>query len=370
MSDSPDKSVIVLVPGERFFLKEVVLDPSVGAAAQVELVLEESSPFPLAQLYHGFVLSADGRHGLAYAAYRRRFPTEEVAEWPAASAVLPDFIALIGSPPGGPLIVVQRHAAGLAGIAWDGRGTLPVAAMARTLPEPTEDHLTEMADELRRRAGLGETEVRRLEGPVNAGSGEEGGAVFRIAGQEIARLPAAALVAADVRDKSFLNEKRRDDSRRQGWAWALVGAGAMLLLAAGLELTAVALGLSNQRRRTVVTEQADEVRRIETAQTLATRIEDLTARQERPFEWLALVSAARPRAIQFIRVVSNNDRSLVIDAQTPDAAAVGTYEAALRQREDLEQVETRDLRSREGMTSFVLAVRFKPASPGTKGGQP
>lgn len=98
---------IALVAGERFFLKEVPLDPAVEPAGQVELAMEESSPFPLAQLYHGFVVSADRRVALGYAAYRRRFPVEETAGWPAAAAVLPEFLALIGAAPVRPLIVVQ-----------------------------------------------------------------------------------------------------------------------------------------------------------------------------------------------------------------------------------------------------------------------
>jgi len=362
---------IALVAGERFFLKAVPLDPAADPAGQVELALEESSPFPLAQLYHGFVTSPDRRLALGFAAYRRGFSAEETADWPAAAAVLPEFLALIGAAPSRPLIVAQVQSDGLNGVAWNGESGLPVAVMARSLPEATEAHVTEMVEELRRRGGLGaEAEVRRLEGPVDVGHDGEGDAVFRIAGKETARLAATAVVHADVRDKSFLEEKRREDARRRGWAWGLVAAVGLLLLALGLEIASVAVGRWNRSKLDRVAAQTDEVRRIETAQTLATRIDDLTARQERPLEWLSAVSAARPRSIQFLRVVSNNDRSLTIDAQTPDASAVGAYEMALRQRTDLEQVETRDLRSREGMTSFVLAVRFKPETPALEGGQP
>jgi hypothetical protein len=368
---TPVTPVIALVSGERFFLKEVALDPSVSAAGQVELALEESSPFPLAQLYHGFVVSADRRQALGYAAYRRRFSGEETAEWPEAAVVLPEFLALIGAPPPRPLIVVHVDTDGVNGAAWNGQTGLPVTVVARSFPEVTEAHVTDVTDELRRRAGLDAgVEVRRLEGPVGAGSDGEGEAVFRIAGEETARLSAEAVIEADVRDKSFLEAKRREDAKRRSWAWALAGAVSLLLLALALDLGAVGLNLWARRQREQVLGQADEVRRIETAQTLATRIEDLTERQERPLEWLSRVSAVRPRSVQFLRVVSNNDRTLTINAQTPDAAAVGAFETVLRQRTDLEQVEMRDLRSREGLTSFVLAVRFKPEASGATGGQP
>ncbi len=359
----PARSAITLVPGERFFLKEVTLDPAVGVAMQVELALEESSPFPLAQLYHGFVVSPDRQRALGFAAYRRRFVEEEMAEWSGAAAVLPEFLGLIGPPPDRPLIVVQVDAAGLNGVAWDGRASLPIAIMSRSLPGLAESHVVEMVAELRQRAGAGEIEVRHLDGPVGVGTDAAGGAVFRIAGEQTALFPAAALSDADVRDKSFLDEKRRDSRRRRGWAWVLTGVGVLWLVALGLELALGGLGLWNQRRQSLVTKQAAAVRRIETAQTLATRIEDLGVRQERPLEWLLLVSSMRPRSIQFTRVVSNNDRTLAIDAQTAEAAAVGAYELALRHRDEIAQVEMRDIRSREGLTSFVLFLKFKPGSP-------
>lgn len=371
MTTTTSTSPVALVPGERFFLKEIALDPTGSAAAQVELGIEEASPFPLSQLYHGFVVSPDRRVAVAFAAYRRRFTGEELAEWPGAAAVLPEFLALVGPAPDRPTIVVQVQPAGLNAVAWDGRAGLPVAFHSRTVADPTEAQITEVVTELRRRAGLTEAEVRRLEGPAGVGLDAEGNAIFRLAGEETARLSATALAHADVRDKSFLDEKRRDADRRRRWARAFSAIAALLAVAIGLDLAAVGVGLWNRQGRSRVAARADDVHRVETAQALATRIEDLAARQEKPLEWLSIVSAIRPRSVQFTRVESGNDRSLLINAQTVDASAVGAYETALRQRTELEQVETRDLRSREGMTSFVLYVKFQPGGgAATQGGQP
>lgn len=369
MTTSTISSAITLVSGERFFLKQIALDPAVPVATQVELVLEESSPFPLAQLYHGFVVSADRQSALGFAAYRRRFTVEELAEWSGAVAVLPDFLGLIGPPPDRPLVVVQTHPTGLVGVAWNGRSGLPVTVLTKSIPEPAESQVEEMVSELRRHEGMEGAEVKRLNGPPEIEQ-DESGAVFRVAGEETARFSAAAVADADVRDKSFLEEKRRDDTRRRGWTWALMAVSALLLIAAILDVAVVGLGIWNGRRRELVSAQADEVRRIETAQTLATRIEDLAARQEKPLEWLSLASGVRPRSVQFTRVVSNNDRSLTIDAQTADAGSVSEYETALRQREEIANVEMRDIRSRDGLTSFVLALNFKPANSAAKEGQP
>ena len=370
MSMPTDSSAHVLVAGDRFFVKQIDLDPAVATASQVEMALEECSPFPLAQLYHGFVVGADGAQALAYSAYRRRFTAEETAEWPGAAAVLPDFLGLLGPAPDRPLLVVQVHPAGMSGVAWDGRARLPAAVLLKAMPEPAEDQVKEMISELSRQAGLTDAEVKRLDGPTGVGQDENGGAVFRVAGGETARFPAAAVVNADVRDKSFLQERRREEGRRRVWIWALRAASGLLLAAAGLELAAVGLGFWNARRQALVSAQAGEVARIETAQTLAIRIEDLAAREEKPLEWLSLVSSLRPRSVQFTRVASNNDRSLVIDARTGDAAAVGAYETILRQRDEIAGVEVRDIRSREGLTSFVLGLQFKPAGAASQEDQP
>ena len=364
---------LVLVPASRFFLTELPLDSAAGAAGQVELRLEETSPFPLAQMYHGFVASPDRTRALGYAAYRRRFTAEETAAWAGAGAVVPALLALIGTAPAQPEIVVHMDEGTLSGVAWDGKSAWPVAVMTQAVTESSEAAISELVEELRRRSGLAGAGVTRLDGPISASREDDGDAIFRIGDRETARLPAAGLADADVRDKSFLEERRRQETESRGWGRALAGVVILVLLAVGLEILAGGTAVWNKRRRATVEAQAEAVRRIETAQTVATRVEDLAARPVRPFEWLAMASAARPRSIQFVRVASRPGLALEIDAQTANAADVATYEAALRRLEGLESVETRDLRSREGLATFTVALKFKPglpAAPAAKGGQP
>jgi hypothetical protein len=359
---------VVLLPGDRFFLKDVSLDPAVPAAAQVEIALEESSPFPMAQMFHGFVASADGRRALAYAAYRRRFTAEEMASWNDAEAVLPDFVALLGPVPTSQRIIVQPHAGGLNGAAWDGQGSLPVAVMVQAATEPTEAQIAGMAEELQRRGGISGAATKRLGGPVGAGLTSEGGVVFRVGGEETFRLSPAAAASADVRDKAFLGSRQREERRRRGWWGALLAVAALGLLAAGLEIAVGVMGMRNRQNQATLARQAEEVIRIETAETVAKRVEDLTSRPERPFEWLAAAGAARPRSVQFVRAASRSDRLMEIEAQTANAGDAGAYEAALRQLPQVESVETRDLRARDGVTTFVMAVKFKTTAAPAAGG--
>jgi hypothetical protein len=362
IKDSLSADPLVLVPADRFFMQLVSLDSSVPAADQVALALEELSPFPLVQMYHGFVADAAGTRALAFAAYRRRFSAEEQAAWPTAAAVVPDILALLVPVPTGPAIVVHATPDRLLGAAWDGQNALPVAVQARVVVGDPADAEAMLVAELKRAGAPAGAKVSRLEGPIAAGWNDRDEAVFRLDGRDTLHLPPAALAAADVRDKSFLEEKqfRRKQDRR--WWGAAVAVAGMLAIAMLLDLAGAGYALWNHRDRSALALHASEVRGIEAAQTMAVRIEQLSERQQRPLEWLSAIGAIRPRSMQFTRVVGRNDRTLEIEAQTTNANDVGVFEAALRKLPNLDHVEMRDLRAREGMTSFVVALAFKPVA--------
>jgi hypothetical protein len=360
---------IVLVPADRFFLQVIPLESGAPAADQVALALEGLSPFPLVQMYHGFVADAAGTRALAFASYRRRFTAEEQAGWPGAAAVIPDIVALLGPVPSQATVVIHASDGRLLGAAWDGRQSLPVAVRAQVPLGDEAAAETAMIDELTRVAALQSPKVKRLDGALAAAWSDRSEAVFRSGESETFRLSQAALAAADVRDKSFLEEKqfRRKQDRR--WWGAAVAAAAVLAGAMVVDLAAGGYALWNRRDQTDLASHAGEVKRIEAAQTMAIRIEQLAVRQQRPLEWLSAIGTARPRSVQFTRVVGRNDRTLEIEAQTPNANDVGVFESSLRKLPDLDHVEIRDLRAREGLTSFVVALAFKPAPAAATGGE-
>lgn len=363
---APTTGEILIVPTDRFFVLEAELDPGAPAAGQVELLLEDAAPLPLAQLFHGFVASGDGRRVIAFAAFRKRFAVEETAAWPAAGAVVPTFLALLTPAPDEPRVVIHVHEGAVTGVAWDGRASLPVAVAARAAGGDEAASEIEVTDELRERLGRPDAELRRLEGPIGVGRDDDAEVIFRIAGHESARLPRGALGEADVRDKSFLDERRRLEAGERAWNRLLAAVGLLLFVAVGLELGAVALGSWNARRARSLEANAPEVARIEAAATMASRVEELAARQERPLEWLATASAVKPRSVYFLAVRSRGGRTLEIEAQTPNAAEVGAFENALRNRAGVGAVEVRDLRSRDGRATFLVVVRFAGGQGGAR----
>jgi hypothetical protein len=110
------------------------------------------------------------------------------------------------------------------------------------------------------------------------------------------------------------------------------------------------------------------VAKLETAHGLTSRIDELTHRRLRFFEMLAAINAPRPASITFTSTVTSGRTALEITAQTGNADDVGNYETALRALDALEKVEIRDLRARDGVTTFVLAVAFKPVAEAGNGG--
>ena len=360
-------SEVILLPSERFFVRLVPLALDADVQTQVELALEGSSPFPVPQLYYGFVPAPAGNDALIFAAYRKRFTPEETRSWPDATAVWPMFLALVGESPRTPTIRLWVESDRITALAWNGVDPLPVAMLTGAKEELGEQG-RKLAGELRDRTNLPEAVVQEFTGAVRVQrAGEQGRIRLELSGTAgapdlVTVLDPEAGRSLDVRDKGFLTEHRVILRRGQRlWRSLQICAGG-LAAALVLEVLMLAGSFALQKQREDVQQHAAEVRKIETAQTLGTRIEELAQRRLMPFEMLALVNQSRPASIQFLRTTTTSLYGLEIEAQTGNAPDVGQYESALRARPELNGVETRELRSREGVTSFILTVSFRPES--------
>jgi hypothetical protein len=359
---------IILLPSDRFFIRSVPLAAEAAVAAQVELALENLAPFPVGQLYYGYWLSPAGDSALIFAAYRKRFTPDETAAWSGATAVLPAFFALLGGKPAVPTIRVWTEARTLTAAVWDGRNAQPVAVMSRETAQPADAaQRNALVAEIGARTGLVSAKVQEFSGGATVTRNRESFELKLPAGDVLA-LGEAELQTADVRDKEFLGvqrvQQRRDLLLWRGFLACVIGLAAMVVLEAGL----LAGNLGLKRLKDVVQQQAPAAQKIETAQSLSVRIEEMTQRRLRPFEMLAVINQNRPVSINFVRTTTTGLYSLEIEAQTANAADVSQYESVLRAAPELAGIETRDLRSREGQTSFVLTVTFKPDSLRSEGG--
>ncbi|HVU22771.1 MAG TPA: hypothetical protein VHE13_01520 [Opitutus sp.] len=356
----PPAPKVVLLPDALFFTRAVPVAAGASAAdvaAQVELALETLSPFPPAQLYHGYYWPAGATSALVFAAYRRRFTTEQLAEWDDAELVLPAFAALLGgeSPAGGAVVVPSSG--GLSAIYW-GDGPVPARVAFRPL-DPEADDAAQAAARDALLETVPSTQRTVLATPPAAVAGSDGEFVFQADAFE-SRLPAALATPLDVRDKEALaalrNARRRDLAL---WRGLIAGLAALVVLGLG-ELAVVGLGFWRKSILTQVTAQRPVVEKVMTAQALTTRINELSTKRLLPIEMMTPLVAKKPGEVRFLRTTTDGLYALTVEAESTSPAAVSAYQSALGQDPAIDKVEIRDQRTRDNIMNFRLEVAFKP----------
>lgn len=350
---------ILFAPGERFLVRRVPLDPTADVTSQVELALETLSPFPLAQLYHGYIADPEHRSALIYAAFRRNFSAEETAGWSDAWAVLPDFAAALRpatKPPAGS--VAWRSGGRIAVAAWDGASAVPALVQVRAGDEAAADGVVA---EARRRAGLDGSAAHRASASVPETVADKRGVTVRLPDAALeSGFDLVALRAADIRDRAVVAARERR-VRQDRLTWGVFsGILAMLAACLALEVGLVGLGRILRSARTEQESRQPAVARIQAAHGLAGRLEQVSAERLMPFEMLAALNARRPASIEFTRVTTGGAWQLQIDGQTANVRDLSDYESELRRLAPLERVGIRDQRTRDGLTTFTLEVSFKP----------
>jgi len=360
----PPPPKAILLPDGLFFVRavDVSADPAAGdAASQVALALEAASPFPLAQLYYGhFSLPGEGR-ALVFAAYRRRFTTEMVAAWDGAEIVLPAFAAVLAGKVGPATTIILASTEGLTAIHWKD-GAVPSAVRFRPLAiDVTEEFRARARDELLQ--AYESKAVVDLAGPPAAEPSANDKEVAFRCGEFSSRMPAGAADALDVRDKDELLHLRRERARSV-LAWRAIMA---CLAVAGLlvlgEILLVLGGLWQNTRNTQLHAQAPVVAKIETAQSLADRINELADKQLLPLEMIGAIvgekGERKPESIVFTRAATSGQNMLSVDAQTDNTGDVGVYEDNLKALPILSKVDFKPLRAANNITNFSFTVTFK-----------
>jgi hypothetical protein len=365
----PPPPRVVLLPDGLFFVRAVPVAPASEAAevmAQAELALEAASPFPPEQLYQGFFWTPGAERALVFAAYRRRFTSEQTAAWTGAEFVLPAFAAVLGAAPGPATSVVLAAPEGLTLIHWDS-GPVPArVAFHAIAPEATDEDRAQARHALLR---LGESRaVIDLAGsPAAEPSRSDEEVAFR-SGNLVSRFSAAAAAALDVRDKGEL-AAMRGNRRRDVILWR---AGLGCLAACGIlllgELALVGGGLWQKTRLAAFKAQAPVVADIKAAQGLANYIEDLSAKRLLPMEMISIVAGPKPQSVQFMSATAGTSAAgggiytLTVEAQTNNTADVSGYQTALQALPAVASADVSNISTRNNIASLTLTVKFKPTA--------
>lgn len=365
----PPPPRVVLLPDALFFTRVVPVTPGATpaeAATQVELAIESVSPFPLAQLYYGWFWRPGQEQALVFAAYRRRFTTEQTETWAGAEIILPTFAALLGAEVAPATTVVLNAADTVTALHWSDAGWPATVEVAPLAPEATDEDRAKARDALLRGLG-GSRQVVELAAPPVADAGASDHEVVFRAGELVSRLSTSAAAAMDVRDKAELALLR--SSRRRDvvlWRVAMGAVAALVLLGVG-ELALMGGRAWEQVRVRQLTAQKPLVDRISGVHKLTNRIEDFATKRLLPMEMLTQVVGEnlerKPAEIQFTRITADQSvglYTLIIEARTNNPAQVNAYEATLKNLPSVQSAEAKFGQVGGDRATFTLTVVFKP----------
>lgn len=374
----PPPPKVALLPDAMFFTRAIPITAGATpaeATAQIELALEAVSPFPLAQLYYGWFWVPGADSALVFAAYRRRFTTDQVAAWDGAEVVLPSFGAVLGAEVQPATTVLLSQPEGLTAVYWE-KPPIPAKVLFAPLTaEATDEDRARARDELLRSLG-GSQHVVELAAPPVADPGLTDREVVFHAPEFEARLATQTAAALDVRDKAEL-AALRSARKRDVMLWRVtVGAVAALVLLGVGELALVAGQQWQNVRLREITAQKPVVDKIVALHTLANRIDEIATKRLLPIEMVEASAAAKPAEVVFTQAVAERARglhTLVVRGYTGDPAQINAYESALRAQPTVQSATATLEQMRNDRSSFVLTVVFKPdalhpqqATPATK----
>jgi hypothetical protein len=364
----PPPPRVALLPDALFFTRAIPVMAGASAgegatappsvASQVELALEALAPFSLAQLYHGFYWRPGSERALLFAAYRRRFTAEQMANWEGAELVLPTFAALFGAQVGPATTVIMASGDGLTAVHWD-KDAVPASVWFHPFsPETTDAERLLARDGLLRRVES-KNVVELTEAPQAQARRSDREIVFR-SGEFVSRLPTEALAGLDIRDKDQLGQLRRAKARDIILWRVATGCVAALFLLALAEVGLFAGGMWQKARRTLLNARAPMVAQIMAAQEVANQIDDLSTKRLLPIEMILTVGSKRPPSTQFLRASTDGLYTLVVEAQTPNAGEIGAYKNALDALPACASVQIKNPQTHDKIATFTLIVTFKP----------
>lgn len=353
-----------MLPGNRFFVRRLTVEGE-DIAGQVNLALEAISPFPLEQMLIGFVLSADGKQAIAYAAHRRRFTAEESFAWPEECQVVPEFLALVGHRPAVDGLVVHRGDERLTALAWKAGDELPAAIVVAELADADEASL---AREVAARADFADgLPVESITGALS-GALVEGDLILKLEGNGSFTIPKKGLDDSDIRDSDFLAERRKKE-RLNLLLWNGVRLGAaVLVVSLLLDVAGLVVGMRSHSLETANDARRPLVEDIEASQAITSRILELGVKRLLPIEMLALVNEKRPATVEFTNIHCElkkpKDSTLTkpvmtVDAKTPNAGDISDFLKAVQAMPEVEAVTNSEPRVRETSTTFRLEITFK-----------
>lgn len=360
------------LPGYLFFVESVELPPALEGsevADFAELSVESIAPFPLEQLYWGFLYSADSGSILIYAAHRDRLKKHGTTDIDAYAWVLPDFASLQGAHFPEATEVTLLSEASITLLQFAEGSEIPSAVAAQPyhgensskVIEAIRHELDDSANFPRKLAlRLVDTVVNESGIPTfhhvedGTNNGDRYGKWSELSTSE------KSLWQADVRSSAFKTAER--SARRTSalltkiTAWAALFA--LLLIGFEIILLAGKAWLGTQTDQ--IAAQKPAVALLEEKQAFMNKVEQVAPENElRPIAVLEALNATRPEVIYFTSTETEGENRITIDGIASTINDFNRYTESLNVSGFFELVGDPKQITRSGRTTFTVTLDYK-----------
>lgn len=355
-SENPPTPDVRIVPAEYFFT-ELVEVPSALESGELddfaELSMENLAPFPLDQLYWGYLVDPEQAHILIYAALRDRLHHAGYTELEAHVWALPDFATLQGARFAEPTTILLTSEDGITRLECPAGEGLPQTV--QTVSETSED-----AADASMRLKLITPEIE-----------ESGQAVFAF--ETIGEFSAEGhwsplkpdektLWRADIRPSEF-KATERNVRRTTAWVTKLLGYAALFaVLLVVMEWLLLIGQFWQSSRQATIDAQSAEVRRIEDKQSLMNKLEQVAQNELRPIGILEAANKIRielgTTGIEYDEVVIEGINRITIEGKANTINELNAYTDSLRQSGAFELIGEPKQLMRSGKTTFSVTLDY------------
>jgi len=369
----PDRDRILLIPGYLFFVESVPVSDALEETeleSLAQLTLEGLTPFPLEQLFWGYVHDSTAHHILIFAAYQERLKNAGLTSLENFRQVYPDFLALTNSSQSKPQSYILVSPEGVTAAKFPAGARFPsdIHSLPRDLPE---EELGEGEDEKSSHSIIRELQAEEEENlnsylgeefplretisrPISASFTDSGSVQFSMAGETFSTLKENNLWSGDLRSTDFANQvrsrRRRDQILWKGLNWAAL----MVVLFLFLEGLRLAGAIVVDQRLQKIESREEKAANLAGRNDLVNRLELRASGQLRPFSTLSLMNRTRPETIYFTTVEASDFNRFRVEGIASNPNEVNRYAESLREMGYFESVLQQNNRVVSGQVTFTL----------------
>ncbi|MFO8027966.1 MAG: hypothetical protein R6U56_09905 [Opitutales bacterium] len=346
---------VLLVPGHLFFVDRIDL-PDALESSEIsdfaELSLESLAPFPVEQLYWGYLYSKSAGSILLYASYKERIKAQGYQDIETYLWVLPDFATLFGAYFPETITLQLESEESLSQITFPAEDSLP----RQIVPSPHPAKLDAKQADLRLKLESTKVSEQGLPTfhfqPLDADTESVAGTFGKLSPGE------DELWRADIRDANFKKNERSARKFTARITRATVYAALFAILLVMLEgiLFLGELWLDTQDAK--IAGQTPEVRRIEDKQSLMNKLDQVAQNELRPIAALEALNQVRPEGIYFTGTVTEEQNRIIVDGIANTINELNKYTDALLASGSFNMPDNPRTLTRGGKTTFTATFDY------------